>query len=281
MTSEPASKRQKTEPAYELIYWPSIPGRGEFIRLCFEATSTPYRDVTNEGNGDIGPIFEYLQKGHVGATRNPVPLAPPILKHGDLVLSQTPNILLYLAPRLGLAGQSESLETKNKEGDDAAIYKIHQLALTALDGLSNEVHDTHHPIAVGLNYEEQKEEAARRAKDYRENRLPKFLEYFNRVLSAESSMKSKTDHESDENTWLYGSCMSYADLVLFQCIDGLLYAFPNAMASLQKKGSINRVMTLYNTIKNASPIKDYLESPRRMKYANGIYRHYPELDPKV
>jgi glutathione S-transferase len=37
----------KTHPQYELLYWPGIPGRGEFIRLAFEAAGVSYKDVSN------------------------------------------------------------------------------------------------------------------------------------------------------------------------------------------------------------------------------------------
>lgn len=88
-------------------------------------------------------LHSYISEQNLGDGRNPPPLAPPILKHGDLVISQTPNILMYLGPRLGLAAN---------QGND--IYKINALALTALDGFSNEVHNCHHPIAIDLCYEE-------------------------------------------------------------------------------------------------------------------------------
>ena len=106
-------------------------------------------------------------KENIGDQLNPPPFAPPILKQGDLLIYQTPNILLYLGPRLGLAPRFEE--------DSDGIYHINQLALTALDGLSDEAHDTHHPVSMLLYYEDQKEESKRKAEDYIANRLPKFL----------------------------------------------------------------------------------------------------------
>lgn len=269
MTSSPASKRQKISssstttpaPPYELLYWPALPGRGEHIRLCFEATQTPYADACNEDrkNG-MGKLMSLISDKNTGDATNRPPLAPPVLRHGELLLSQTPNILLYLAPKLGLAGP---------EGDKDGIYHINQLALTALDGLSNEAHDTHHPIAVGLYYEDQKEESKRKAADYVSNRLPKFFGYFERVLQGEASKGGE---------WLYGGQLTYADLVLWQCADGISFAFPVAMKQMRESGRYGKVFELYERVKGRENVAAYLKSGRRQKYGNGIYRHYPELD---
>lgn len=255
-TSQPL-KRQKTSP-YELIYWPGTPGRGEHIRLAFEAAGAPYTDTAHVENG-IKTVLSQIDTKNFGDATNPPPLAPPIFKHGDLLISQTSNILLYLGPRLGLVPKD----------DVDGIYKINELALTALDGLSNEAHDTHHPIASGLYYEDQKAEAKRKSEDYIKARLPKFLGYFERVLKGEASKGGE---------WLYGGEMSYADLVLFQCVDGVKFAFPKAMKRMEEGGGYNGVFGLYERVKETPKIKAYLESERRQKYSMGIYRHYPELD---
>lgn len=257
--SAPASKRQKTSP-YELLYWPGIPGRGEFIRLCFEETGTPYEDVCNADKSRMKELTSLISGENTGDATNPPPFAPPVLRHGDLLISQAPNILLYLAPKLGLAGP---------EGDDDAIYHINQLALTALDGFSNEAHDTHHPVAIAAYYEDQKEEAKRKGEDYVENRIPKFLGYFERVLQGEASKGGK---------WLYGGQLTFADLALWQGLDGVMFAFPNALKQAKESGKWEKVFSLYERIKSRDNIKSYLASDRRNKYSMGIWRHYPELD---
>ncbi|KAL6244351.1 hypothetical protein RBB50_008593 [Rhinocladiella similis] len=256
-----ASKRQKTESPYRLIYWPGIPGRGEHVRLAFEATGTPYVDVTNKTDEGVQAIFAQIDTKNHGDAHNPPPLAPPVLEHGDLRISQTSNILLYLGSQLGLAPSAEH--------DLNGYYHVNALALTALDGLSNEPHDVHHPIASSLYYEDQKDEALRKAKDYREIRLPKFLEYFNRVLSSPVSGGGE---------YLYGNKLTYADLVLFQTLDGVSFAFPKRVAKLNEGAKYDKVFTLYERVKGLDKIKAYLESDRRLKYSQGIYRHYPELD---
>ena len=74
------------------------------------------------------------------------------------MIAQTANILHYLGPRLGLAPDAES-----------ARLWLHQLQLTVED-LVLDIHDTHHPIAMSLYYEDQKAESKRRA-EYFKNHL--------------------------------------------------------------------------------------------------------------
>jgi len=237
---------------YELYYWPSIPGRGEFVRLALEDAGAAYLDVARlpKGPGKGTPaLMRWLEDESVARP----PFAPPFLKAGKLVIAQTANILLYLGPRLGLAPKSE-----------ANRLWAHQLQLTIADWLV-EAHDTHHPIAGGLYYEEQKPEAARRAADFTAERLPKFLGYFEHVL------------ERSGGGWLLGRTFSYVDLSLFQMIAGLRYAFPRAMAKLERRHP--RSVELHDRVAARPSIAAYLASKRRLDFnQQGIFRHYPELD---
>ncbi|KAI0454227.1 hypothetical protein F5B21DRAFT_514826 [Xylaria acuta] len=237
--STPKRQRSTKDVPYELIYWPGIPGRGEFIRLALEEGGADYTDTAHTEKG-MDQTLAQIDDQNVGDDNNPPPLAPPILRHGDLVISQTPNILLYLGPRLGLVPPAEG-----EDGDPDALYRINALALTALDGLSNEVHDCHHPIASGF-------------KDFVKNRLPKFL--------------------GGDGPWLYGGRLTYADLVLFQAIDGVTFAFPKAISAAKTSGKYMHVFRLYDAVKERPKIKEYLASKRRQGYSQGIYRYYPELD---
>jgi len=202
----------RTPPTYELLYHPQIPGRGEYIRLAFEATGTPYTDVSNaspSGPSAVEAIYSPTSSSSARSDNPPV-FSPPALrvagagKHGGtLLIHQTPSILFYLGPRIGLA-----------PADDVDRLHADQLVLTALD-LSNEAHDTHHPVAVGAYYEEQKDEALRKAVDFREKRLPKFLGHFERVL------KWNADNgDGGLGRFLVGAALSYADTTLWQVIDG-------------------------------------------------------------
>jgi glutathione S-transferase len=234
---------------YELYYWPSIQGRGEFVRLALEEADADYIDVARTPQRGVQALTRFLE----GKSDGRLPFAPPFLKAGKLVIAQTANILLWLAPRHGLAPKSE-----------AARLWTHQLQLTIADWLV-EVHDAHHPIGGAFYYEDQKPEAKRRAANFTTERLPKFLGYFERVL------------ERERGGWLLGKAFSYADLSLFQMIAGLRYAFPRAMRSLDAK--YPRSVALHERVAARPRIAAYLASKRRIAFnQHGIFRHYPELD---
>lgn len=264
--AEHESKRQKTddEHPYELFYWPVIPGRAEHIRLLFEATATPYTDHSKLAPGEaVSKVTELTTLTNNGTSSSPPFFAVPALRHGpDVLLNQTPNILQYVAKRVDLAASGSEIDILNLNG----------IVLTLLDGFSNEVHETHHPIASSQFYEDQKEEAKKRSQNYTDERLPKFLAYTQRVLSGTAS---------GDGPWLYGGKLSYADLVLFQCIDGLLFAFPKSIEKARSTEKLKGVFGLYDAVKALPNVKAYLESDRRAKYSDGIYRHYPELEEHV
>ena len=238
---------------YELYYWPEIQGRGEFIRLALEDAGADYVDVARLPRGGMAAMMRFLENRSVARP----PFAPPFLKAGKLVIGQTANILLFLGPRLGLAPK-----------DEASRLWAHQLQLTIADWVG-EVHDTHHPISGGLYYEDQKREAKRRAADFRTERLPKFLGYFEKVLN-----------NAKGGEYLLGKAVCYVDLSLFQMVAGLRYAFPRAMAKLERKHQ--RVTALHDRIATRPRLAAYLSSPRRLHFNQlGIFRHYPELDGKT
>jgi glutathione S-transferase len=236
---------------YELYYWPEIQGRGEFVRLALEDAGTDYVDVGRLPNRGMAAMMRFLESSSV---KHP-PFAPPFLKAGKLVIAQTANILLYLGPRLRLVPK-----------DEASRLWAHQLQLTIADWVG-EVHDTHHPISGGLYYEEQKREAKQRAADFRDNRLPKFLDYFEKILKGNPKGSG----------YLLGKAVSYIDLSMFQMIVGLRYAFPRRMAKLEPK--YPRVVALHDRVSARPRLAAYLTSPRRLPFnQEGIFRHYPELD---
>lgn len=232
---------------YELYYWPSIPGRGEFARLALEDAGASWRDMAREPGG-MDAMMRLLDPGEAGHAA----FAPPFLRAGKQLIGQTANILLYLGARHGLAPKSE-----------AAWLWVHQLQLTISD-LVDEIHDSHHPIAGGLYYEDQKREAARRAADLRKNRLPKYLGYFESILEG-------------KGPYLTGRRVSYADLSLFQVVEGLRYAFPRATRRIEKTHPL--VVQLRDKVAARPRIASYLGSERRQAFSeHGIFRRYPELD---
>src|SRR6185295_14505987 len=157
--------RRSTLMRYELYYWPSIQGRGEFVRLALEDAGADYVDLARRPKG-MSAMMRFMESNTVERP----PFAPPFLKAGKLVIAQTANILFYLGPRLDLAPKSEP-----------SRLWAHQLQLTIADWVA-EAHDAHHPISGGLYYEDQKSEAKRRAADFTAERMPKFFDYFERIL---------------------------------------------------------------------------------------------------
>ena len=233
---------------YELYYWPGIQGRGEFVRLALEDAGADYVEVARKAGG-VAAIMRLLE----GARTKHPPFAPPFLKAGTRIIGQTANILQFLGPRHELTPR----------GEEGRLW-THQLQLTIAD-LVAEVHDTHHPIASGLYYEDQRPSAKRRAADFVGNRAPKFLAYFERVL------------ERSGGPYLNGRALTYADLSLFQAVQGLRYAFPKAMRRLERK--IPRVVALQDRVAARPRIAAYLASDRRIPFnQSGLFRHYPELD---
>lgn len=229
----------------ELWYWPSIPGRGEFVRLSLEAAAIPYRDCARELGADA--LIEDM------AGRDTPPFAPPYLAIDGLTIGQTATILAYLGETRGLA-------------PDTARGRVfaQTLQLTVADAVA-EAHNVHHPVAAGLYYRQQKDEAARAARAFRTERMPKFLDYFEDVLA-----RSGTG-------WLTGDRWSYADLSLFQLLEGLHYAFPRRMKTLEPDHV--HVTALAGAVRDLPELADYLASDRRMPFnEDGIFRHYPEID---
>jgi len=235
---------------YELYYWPGIQGRGEFVRLALEAAGARYADVAR-GPGGMDAMMKLLGDQSLETP----PFAPPILKDGRRIIAQTANILLYLGEKEGLAPKSA-----------AGRLWTHQIQLTIAD-LVVQAHDTHHPLGGAFYYEDQKPEAKRHAENFRKNRLPKFLAWFERILAANPKGAKH----------LVGARLTYADLSLFQAVAGLRYAFPRAMARQLKKTP--HVAALHDAVAEQRRIKAYLGSDRRLAFnEQGIFRRYPELD---
>jgi glutathione S-transferase len=231
---------------YELYYWPEIQGRGEFVRLALEEASAAYVDGART-KGGMSKMMRLMEAG-----RRP-PFAPPFLKAGRLVIAQTAMILFYLGGRHGLAPR-----------DEAGRLWVHQCQLTVTDFVA-EIHDTHHPVASSLYYEDQKPEARRRAEDFRDNRLPKYLSYFEAALP------------KDSRGGLAGARLCYADLSLFQIVEGLSYAFPKAMVRAASR--YPKLFALHDRVASRPHIAAYLASERRIPFnQQGIFRHYAELD---
>jgi glutathione S-transferase len=232
---------------YELYYWPSIQGRGEYVRLALEDAGANYADVARSDRGMAA------MTGMMEARSGTPPFAPPFLKAGQLVIGQTANILLYLGSRHGLAPKAE-----------AGRLWVHQLQLTVADFVL-EVHDTHHPLGPSLYYEDQRAPAKKRTDEFWKQRVPKYLGYFERLL------------KNNGGSYLTGRRLTYADLSLFQIVEGLRYAFPKRMKAFERR--IPGLIDLHDRVAIRPNIKPYLASDRRIAFnEDGIFRRYKALD---
>jgi glutathione S-transferase len=237
-----------TSAGYELYYWPTIQGRGEFVRLALEDAGATYVDVAREPGG-MKRMMALMKDAGGGLA----PFAPPFLRSGKLLVAQTANVLAVVAPKLGLVPKG-----------DAARAHAHQIQLTIMD-LVVEAHDTHHPIGGQLYYEDQKPESKRRAAGFVAERIPKYLGWLERAIAAGGG------------AYLLGRKFSYADLSAFQALAGLQYAFPRGMKRAAR--SIPRLRELAERVATRPRVAAYLASPRRIPFnEDGIFRRYPELD---
>lgn len=239
---------------YQLYYWPGIQGRGEFVRLALEAAKARYTDVARlpqRAGGGAAAMTRMMDDEKLARA----PFAPPFLRAGRLLIAQTANILQFLGPRLGLVPVNE-----------ADRLWAHQLQLTVADFVA-EVHDVHHPIAVSLYYHQQKAEARRRARHFVGERVPKYLDHFERVLRANRRGRGH----------MVGNTLSYVDLSMFQVVAGLRYAFPRTMRRLEP--GLPRMAAVHDRVQEVPAVAAYLASNRRIPFNEyGIFRHYPELD---
>lgn len=232
--------------AYNLWYWPGVQGRGEFVRLALEAGGIDYRDCARELGADA---LRADMRGYGGRQ----PFAPPYLELDGIAIAQVAAILLYLGERHHLAPSNM-----------ADRMWLHQVQLTVTDFVA-EVHQVHHPVGTAAYYEEQRHEAARFANEFRDERMPKFLSWFEEAAGA------------NEGEWMIDGRWTYADCSIFQLIEGLRYMFPRRMTSLEP--GLPRLLTVHRLVGELPGVRAYLASDRRLDFnENGIFRYYPELD---
>src|SRR2546428_1506421 len=123
---------KKSPMRVELYYWPTIQGRGEFVRVLLEEAGADYVDVAR-AKGGVAAMMRFLEGEEPGA----LPFAPPFVKGGDAVVSQTANILAHLAPKFGLVPDYEALRAEASHS---------QPPIADSDA---EIHETHHPLPGG------------------------------------------------------------------------------------------------------------------------------------
>jgi glutathione S-transferase len=234
----------------DLWYWPSIPGRGEFVRLALEAAGVTYRDrARDEG---VEALTEDM-KARTGIK----PFAPPYIvtevEAREVTIAQVGHILTWLADAHGFGAS-----------DLPKDLELIMLQLTVTDVVA-EVHAVHHPVAVSAYYEDQKDAAVVAARHFREERIPKFLGYFEDALGA------------NDGPFVLGTQWSHVDTSLFQLVEGLRFMFPRRMAAVEAE--YPRLIACHDAVAGLPGIKAYRASDRCIPFnQDGIFRHSPELD---
>ncbi|KAJ1536472.1 hypothetical protein HK405_015213 [Cladochytrium tenue] len=260
-----------TLPTVRLFYWPSIQGRGEFVRLALEAAGVPYVDVARDA-GDRGPglLLSTMQAVAAAspASATPRPFAPPFIEAipaaagavgetGPLrYVSHVAVVLQHLATRL-----------PGRLCPEQMMEQALQLQLTITD-LVKEVHDCHHPVASALYFHDQRDEAIMHTREFLKTRPQKFLAYFEALAPAPGA---------SAGPFVFGSSISYVDTSVFQVVEGLRYMFPKAAPKLLQ--ATPRVLGLCEAVRAHPGVAAYLLSSRRIPFnEDGIFRHYAELD---
>ena len=230
--------------SYQLWYWPSIPGRGEFVRLALEAAEIDYEDMARE-QGAEALIADLQSRSGIR------PFAPPYLVDGELCIGQTAHILAFLADRHDFGA-----------GELEVDLQLIQLQLDITDIVA-EVHNVHHPVAAALYYQDQMDAAYEAAQHFRDQRLPKYLDHFEAAL------------EENGGPCVLGDRWTHVDTSLFQLMEGLDYMFPNRMRELDYP----RLELCRQAMMEIAGVEQYLASDRRLSFnEDGIFRFYPELD---
>ena len=171
-------------------------------------------------------------------------------------IAQTANILLYL----GAAPRARARRTRR-----AGCTRTSSSSRSPIS--SAEVHDTHHPIASSLYYEDQKPEAQRRAAALRRASA-------SRSTSATSSGRSRRSGGAH----LVGDAASRTST----CRCSRCSTASGTPSRARWRGLARRIRARSRSRERVAArprIAAYLASPRRIPFnEDGIFRHYPELD---
>jgi glutathione S-transferase len=256
----------KAHEPWTLLYWPGIPGRGEFVRLVLEHNKIPYKEPARFPEANPAAVMTHMQGKDAGLFPG---ASPPFLLSGPdngkaVSVSQSMNIVCFLSEVYGLGPQ----DAAGKFAANAVLYTVADVVA--------ETHDTHHPLSTQLYYEDQKEAAAKKAENFRTARIPKYLGYFERVLAFNAD-NSTEEHSAP--AVCFGKTVGPADLAIWHTLEGLAYAFPKAFAKHCTVEKFPLVTRLRSCVGREPAIVDYLASDRHQDFnANGIFRAYGELD---
>ena len=176
---------------------------------CCSRTRAPTTSTSRGPKGGMAAMMRFLDGERAGraAVR-----AAVRARSGDVVVSQTANVLAFLAPRLGLVPDDDALRAE-AQPDPAHDRRPRRR------GARHAPPDRGRPLLRGP---EARGEAARAGL---RRRAPAEVP---RLARARARARAAGE-------WLVGRACTYVDLSAFQVVEGLRYAFPNAMARAERK----------------------------------------------
>ena len=111
----------------------------------------------------------------------------------------------------------------------------------------------------------QQNAAAQAAKAFRDERIPKYFDHF------------EAAYGKSDGPFVAGERWSHVDTSIFQLIEGLRYAFPDRMNSIE--GDYPKLIAARDAVARIDGVAAYLGSDKRLAFnEDGIFRHYKELD---
>ena len=225
------------KPEFKLYYWPKVSGRGEFMRLLFAETQTPYEDVFADKSSE--------EAAKMGYGKGKKHFAFPAIEHGDIFISQSPVICRYLGKKL----DGGRLYPKNEKDRLQA-----EVLMAGVVDVVEEGCRYWHPIDYNASYDSQKEEAKPFIEYYKTKRLPRWLNFFETAL--------KENYAKNGELVFVGKRVCWVDFCIFHFLDGNLFECPEVF----EKESTEHLEKFHRAIKERPNIKKWLDSDKRPKF---------------
>lgn len=230
------------KPEFKLFYWPGMLGRGEFMRLLFHETQTPYEEVFKDKS------FEEAKQ--MGYGRGKKHFAFPVIEHGDIVLSQTPVICRYLGKKLDHGRLYPKTEKDRLQAE---------VLMAGVVDVVEEGCRAWHPIDYNATYDSQKEQAKPFIEYYKKKRLPRWLDFFETTL--------KDNYSENGELVFVGKQISWVDLCIFHFVDGNMLECPELFNDKQNI----HLKKFHQAIRDRPNIKTWYYSDARPKNTQTIF----------
>ncbi|XP_076460332.1 glutathione S-transferase-like [Babylonia areolata] len=227
------------EDVYKVYYWDPQkvmqggPGRSEFIKLVLEEAGVPYMMVHDK-------VLELFRQGQW--TGYPV-FAVPVIEKGGFSLSQTGVACRYLGKKHGLYPASEEDE-----------WHADQINTTVHDYIG-EGRLAFHGKNWAASYFDQVEETKPYQELFVKERMPKFLQHFEKALAANKGGRG----------FMVGDSVTYVDLAVLHVLRATQSQFPEAWEA--QKTSIPLLVAFKDRMSERPRLKAYFASSRCLPFS--------------